>query len=60
MNNIDNILSQLQDGLKDLYESEKYKQYLDTMAKFHKYSSNNCRLIAMQKPDATYVASYSA
>ena len=36
MNNIDNILSQLQDGLKDLYESEKYKQYLDTMAKFHK------------------------
>ena len=57
---IDQILQQLEDGVASIYESEGYKRYLDTMAKFHSYSVNNCLLIAMQKPDASYVAGYTA
>ena len=57
---IDETLEQLQTGIEELYQSEKYKQYLDTMSKFHSYSVNNCLLIAMQKPDASLVAGYTA
>ena len=39
-------------------ESDKFKQYLKTLSKFHDYSLNNTILIAMQKPDATLVAGY--
>lgn len=54
------ILKKLEEGVKDLFTSEKYKQYLHTMSKFHHYSFNNTILIAIQKPDATLVAGYSA
>ena len=45
-------------GIKELFESEKYKIYLNTMSKFHNYSFNNTMLIAMQKPDATLVVGF--
>ena len=54
------ITDKLEAGLKELFESEKYKSYLSTMSKFHNYSFNNTLLIAMQKPEATLVAGYQA
>ena len=54
------ITDKLEAGLKELFESEKYKIYLSTMSKFHNYSFNNTLLIAMQKPEATLVAGYQA
>lgn len=55
---IKEITDQLQQGIEDLFESEKYKNYLKTMSRFTTYSLNNTLLIAMQKPDATAVAGY--
>lgn len=52
------ITDKLEAGLKELFESEKYKSYLSTMSKFHNYSFNNTLLIAMQKPDASLVAGF--
>lgn len=54
------IMDTLEKGVTDLFESDRYKQYLDTLSKFHSYSLNNTILIAMQKPDATLVAGYNA
>ena len=54
------ITDKLEAGLKELFESEKYKNYLSTMSKFHNYSFNNTLLIAMQKPEATLVVGYQA
>ena len=54
------ITDKLEEGLKELFKSEKYKTYLSTMSKFHNYSFNNTLLIAMQKPEATLVAGYKA
>lgn len=54
------ITDKLEAGLKELFESEKYKSYLSTMSKFHNYSFNNTLLIAMQKPEATLGAGYQA
>ena len=54
------ITDKLEAGLKELFESEKYKSYLSTMSKFHNYSFNNTLLIAMQKLEATLVAGYQA
>lgn len=54
------ITDKLEAGLKELFESEKYKSYLSIMSKFHNYSFNNTLLIAMQKPEATLVAGYQA
>ena len=54
------ITEQLEQGLRDLFNSEKYKTYLTTMSKFHNYSFNNTLLIAMQRPDASLVAGYGA
>ena len=54
------ITDRLEEGLKELFESEKYKNYLSTMSKFHNYSFNNTLLIAMQKPEATLVAGFKA
>lgn len=53
------ITDQLEAGIQSLFESEKFKQYLKTLSKFHNYSLNNTLLIAMQKPDATLVAGYT-
>ena len=49
------ITDKLEEGLKALFESEKYKSYLSTMSKFHNYSFNNTLLIAMQKPGSLTV-----
>ena len=54
------ITDRLEEGLKELFEGEKYKSYLNTMSKFHNYSANNIQLIEEQCPDATYVAGYKA
>lgn len=57
---VDDILKSLEDGLKAMMDSEKYKDFLTTMSKFHNYSLNNTLLIAMQRPDASLVAGYNA
>lgn len=54
------ITDQLEQGIQDLFQSEKYMEWLNTMSKFHDYSLNNTLLIAFQKPDATLVAGYTA
>lgn len=54
------IMEQLEQGVKDVFESDKYKEYLDFMGKFYNYSLNNIILIMMQKPNATLVAGYKA
>ena len=54
------ITDKLEQGIKELFDSERYKEYLRTMSKFYNYSFNNTLLIAMQKPEATYVAGYTA
>ena len=54
------IMKKLEDGVHDLFTSENYRNYLKTMSQFRQYSFNNTLLIALQKPDATLVASYTA
>lgn len=60
MADIKAITEKLEQGVKDLFESERYQQYLRLMGKFHAYSANNIVLILMQRPDATRVAGYEA
>lgn len=55
---IDSIMQSLESGVEKLFTSNRYQEYLKTMAKFHNYSFNNTLLIAMQRPDATLVTSY--
>ncbi len=57
---IADITAKLEEGVNNLFLSDNYKNYLDTMSKFHNYSFNNNLLIAMQKPDATFVAGYES
>lgn len=54
------ITDRLEAGIHALFESDAFKNYLKTLSKFHDYSLNNTILIAMQKPDATLVAGYTA
>ena len=54
------ITDRLEQGIKELFDSERYKEYLRVMSKFHNYSFNNTLLIAMQKPDASLVAGFNA
>ena len=54
------LTDRLEKGLQELFESERYREYLQVMSRFHHYSANNSLLIAMQKPGATLVASYTA
>lgn len=56
---MDSIMKSLETGVENLFTSEKYADYLKTMAKFHRYSFNNTLLIAMQRPDATLVTGYN-
>ncbi len=56
---IKEITDKLEAGIQALFESERYKNYLTAMSKFHNYSFNNTLLIAMQKPDASLVAGYN-
>lgn len=48
--NIEGITEKLETGLKNLLDSENWKQYLKTLSRFHQYSFNNCILIKMQYP----------
>ena len=54
------ITDKLEQGIKELFESERFKEYLRTMSKFYHYSFSNTLLITMQKPEATYVAGYTS
>lgn len=54
------ITKKLEAGIRDIFDSGKYTDYLKTMSKFHRYSARNIMLIHMQKPDATRVAGYNA
>ena len=53
------ITAGIEQGIKELFESEKYRRYLSVMSRFHRYSVNNTMLIYMQRPDATLVAGYN-
>ena len=53
------IVDSIENGIKELFESDKYQQYLSTMSRFHRYSVNNTMLIYMQRPDATHVAGFN-
>lgn len=59
-NQVKEITDRLEQGVKDLFSGEKYLLYLQTMSRFHRYSTRNTVLIYMQKPDATLVAGYQA
>lgn len=58
--NIEEITKELERGVKELFNSDSYKEYLDFMGKFHDYSVNNSILIYLQMPQATMVAGYQA
>ena len=53
------ITDGIEAGIRDMFQSEKYFQYLRTMSRFHKYSVNNTMLIYMQRPNATLVAGFN-
>ena len=53
------ITASIEDGIKELFQSDNYARYLQTMSRFHRYSVNNQVLIHMQKPDATLVAGFN-
>ena len=53
------ITDELEQGIKDLFNSDRYKAYLSAMSKFHNYSFRNTILILMQKPDASYIAGFN-
>lgn len=54
------ITDKLEKGIMELFEGDKFKEYLNTMSKFHNYSLNNTMLIALQKPDASLVAGFNS
>lgn len=53
------ITDGIEQGIRELFESDRYRQYLSTMSRFHRYSLNNVMLIHMQRPDATLVAGFN-
>ena len=53
------ITDSIEQGIRELFQSDRYMQYLQTMSRFHRYSVNNTMLIYMQKPDATLVAGFN-
>ena len=57
---IQEITKNLEEGIRNTFQSDKYKAYLNTMSKFHKYSATNVMLIHQQRPDATCVAGYKS
>ena len=59
-NELKEITDKLEEGIRELFESGRYENYLKVMSRFHNYSSNNICLIAMQKPDASFLAGYHA
>lgn len=59
-NHIMEVLKQAENGIRAVFESDRFKDYLQTMSKFHNYSIRNIMLIKSEKPDATYVAGFKA
>lgn len=59
-NKMNEITKMLEEGVHKVFESDNYKNYLNTMSKFHNYSMNNTLLIARQNPDATLVAGFKS
>ncbi|MDR1704622.1 MAG: ssDNA-binding domain-containing protein [Clostridiales bacterium] len=57
---IKELTARLEQGVKDIFASDKYAEYLETMSKFHKYSTRNTLLIHSQMAEASYVAGYAA
>lgn len=57
---VQELLKQVKEGARDFYESDKYKQFLGTMAKFHTYSANNIMLMLSQNPNISLVAGYNS
>ena len=55
---IKEITEHLEQGVQVVFESERYRDYLKAMSRFHNYSLNNTLLIVMQKPDASLIAGY--
>ena len=53
------IVDSIENGIKELFESDKYRKYLATRSRFHRYSVNKTMLIYMQRPDATHVAGFN-
>ena len=56
---IKEITAGIEKGIQELFESDRYRNYLTTMSRFHRYSLNNVMLIHAQKPDATLVAGFN-
>jgi len=54
------ITDKLENGVKELFESDKYAEYLKTMSRFHRYSTRNTLLIHLQDPSAHHVAGFHA
>lgn len=54
------ITEQLEQGVKDLFSSDRFAEYLQVMSRFHRYSARNSLLILMQRPDASCVAGFNA
>ncbi len=59
-NRVKEVTNKLEAGIQAMFDSEVFKKYLKTLSKFPHYSVSNTILIAMQRPDATLVAGYSA
>ena len=57
---LNEITASIEQGIKELFQSDKYAEYLRTMSRFHSYSARNTILIHMQRPDATVVAGFNA
>lgn len=56
---VNNLLSRANEGIKAVFESSNYKEYLKTMSKFHSYSPRNIMLILQQKPESSHIAGYA-
>jgi len=52
------IQKKLEDGVRAIFTSEKYQEYISAMSKFPRYSINNCILIASQLPEASLVCGF--
>jgi len=57
-NQMKDILAKLDEGVKSLFDSDKYAEYLSVMSRFHSYSPRNILLIYIQYPNAHKVAGY--
>lgn len=60
MKKVDEITAELEQGVQDVLQSDKYRGFLEMMSRFYNYSACNCILIMRQFPEATLVAGYNA